>query len=81
MLSTTMFMIKQDVLVDKYHFSRTDAHFAASFISPLLQMDPSKRSTAQQMLQHPWVRDVDTQYRATNKGMHVCTHLLFSALS
>eukprot|EP00953_Heterococcus_sp_UTEX-ZZ885_P009534 5606-Heterococcus_DN1.PRE.3 len=29
-------------------------------------MDPAKRSTAQQMLQHPWVRDVDTQHSANN---------------
>jgi serine/threonine protein kinase len=68
---------QQDVLVDKYHFSKADAQFAASFISPLLQMDPAKRSTAQQMLQHPWVRDVDAQHSANN-GTYVYCIVLYS---
>jgi serine/threonine protein kinase len=45
----------EDVLVDKYHFSRKDACEAASFMLPMLEMDPAKRATAQQMLSNPWI--------------------------
>ncbi len=46
----------EDVLVDKYQFSRVDAKDTADFMLPMLEMDPSKRSTAQEMLKHPWLQ-------------------------
>ncbi|KAG5179961.1 serine threonine protein kinase [Tribonema minus] len=49
----------EEVLVDKYHFSRPDAKGIASFLLPMLEMDPAKRATAQHMVQHPWI-SVDT---------------------
>ncbi|CBJ30526.1 Serine/threonine-protein kinase SRPK1, putative [Ectocarpus siliculosus] len=50
----------EDVLVDKYHFSRKDAREAAAFIRPMLEMDPDKRASAQQMLDHPWLQGLGT---------------------
>eukprot|EP00752_Nemacystus_decipiens_P009400 g8403.t1 len=48
----------EDVLVDKYHFSRKDAREAAAFIRPMLEMDPEKRASAQEMLDHPWLEEL-----------------------
>ncbi|CAM9466325.1 unnamed protein product [Scytosiphon promiscuus] len=69
----------EDVLVDKYHFSRKDAREAAAFIRPMLEMDPDKRASAQQMLNHPWLQEsgvgVDededvTSYTGPARGGH-----------
>ncbi|XP_047318093.1 SRSF protein kinase 1-like [Impatiens glandulifera] len=46
-------------LVDKYHFSTSDAKEFADFLSPLLDFAPEKRPTAEQSLQHPWLSNVD----------------------
>lgn len=45
----------QQVLVEKYHFSRHDAECLASFLGPMLRYDPTKRATAQECLGHPWL--------------------------
>ncbi len=46
----------EDVLVEKYQFSRVDTKDIVEFMLPMLEMDPSKRATAQEMLKHPWLQ-------------------------
>ncbi|OWM68331.1 SRSF protein kinase 1 [Punica granatum] len=43
------------LLMDKYKFSETDAREFAEFLTPILDFAPEKRPTAQQCLQHPWL--------------------------
>ncbi|CAM9692604.1 unnamed protein product [Chrysoparadoxa australica] len=47
-----------DVFTDKYHFHRKDADDAASFLLKMLTLDPAKRATATEMLQHKWIANV-----------------------
>lgn len=49
----------KDVLIEKYHFSEKEATEISDFMLPMLHFSPSRRATAQQMLQHPWIRDID----------------------
>ncbi|KAI3808346.1 hypothetical protein L1987_24295 [Smallanthus sonchifolius] len=44
------------LLIDKFKFPETDAREFAEFLNPILDFDPEKRPTAQQCLQHPWLR-------------------------
>lgn len=37
---------------------RQDAREAAAFIRPMLEMDPDKRASAQEMLDHPWLEEL-----------------------
>ncbi|XP_022908906.1 SRSF protein kinase 3 [Onthophagus taurus] len=46
----------EDVLNEKYEWSRKDAEEFAAFLKPMLDFDPDKRATAAQCLQHPWLR-------------------------
>jgi len=45
-----------DVLYDKYALSRTDADFMSSFLLPMLDLNPDKRASARQSLNHPWLQ-------------------------
>lgn len=45
----------EDVLTEKYEWSRKDAEEFAAFLKPMLDFDPDKRATAAQCLQHPWL--------------------------
>ncbi|XP_032583071.1 SRSF protein kinase 1-like [Drosophila sechellia] len=45
-----------DVLLEKYEWSQNDAASFASFLKPMLELDPNKRATAAECLQHPWLR-------------------------
>lgn len=38
--------------------TRQDAREAAAFIRPMLEMDPDKRASAQEMLEHPWLEEL-----------------------
>ncbi|EER03440.1 srpk, putative [Perkinsus marinus ATCC 50983] len=44
------------VLLQKYNLSRKDATELTDFLLPMLNMDPNKRATAEEMLKHPWLR-------------------------
>ncbi|RHZ69355.1 hypothetical protein Glove_284g109 [Diversispora epigaea] len=49
-----------DVLQEKYLLSRNEADFMADFLLPMLDLNPDKRATARQSLQHLWHQiDVD----------------------
>ncbi|XP_050378538.1 uncharacterized protein LOC126795807 [Argentina anserina] len=48
------------ILVDRYHFSETDAREFAEFLCPIFDFAPEKRPTAQQCLQHPWLEGITT---------------------
>uniref|UniRef100_A0A7S3H2P1 non-specific serine/threonine protein kinase n=1 Tax=Spumella elongata TaxID=89044 RepID=A0A7S3H2P1_9STRA len=45
----------EGVLVEKYKFTQIDAAEIAHFLLNLLEMDPERRATAQQCLQHPFL--------------------------
>ncbi|XP_043645782.1 SRSF protein kinase 1 [Drosophila teissieri] len=45
-----------DVLLEKYEWSESEAASFASFLKPMLEFDPTKRATAAECLQHPWLR-------------------------
>jgi hypothetical protein len=45
----------RDVLHDKYKLPEREAADMAAFLVPMLEVDPEKRATAFQCLQHPWV--------------------------
>lgn len=49
----------QDVLQEKYHFSKEEADGIAGFITPLLDFDPKTRRTALQALQSDWLKTED----------------------
>ena len=47
-----------DVLVEKYKWSREDARSITSFLLPMLEFYPHMRASAYDCLQHPWISDV-----------------------
>ncbi|KAM7401876.1 hypothetical protein PAMP_017153 [Pampus punctatissimus] len=44
-----------DVLVEKYEWSKEEAHTFSSFLLPMLDLMPERRATAAQCLSHPWL--------------------------
>ncbi|XP_036958472.1 SRSF protein kinase 1b isoform X1 [Acanthopagrus latus] len=44
-----------DVLVEKYEWSKDEAHTFSSFLLPMLDLVPERRATAAQCLSHPWL--------------------------
>ncbi|KZV94237.1 kinase-like protein [Exidia glandulosa HHB12029] len=48
----------EDVLREKYLFSRPRAKEIAAFLKPMLDLDPNRRATAEEMLRHPWLDGV-----------------------
>nr|XP_057911327.1 SRSF protein kinase 1b isoform X2 [Doryrhamphus excisus] len=44
-----------DVLVEKYEWPKEEAHTFSSFLQPMLDLVPERRSTAAQCLAHPWL--------------------------
>lgn len=49
----------QEVLEEKYKFSKADADLITSFLLPMLRLDPLKRATAGECLNHPFCADAD----------------------
>lgn len=58
----------EDVLYDKYHFSRDDSRELTDFLTRMLDVYPNKRADAGASSNHPWL--VDTPYM-TNTGVDV----------
>jgi len=46
----------EDVLQQKYHMHPVEAKSLASFLLPMLRLNPEERSTANAMLTHPWLQ-------------------------
>ncbi|XP_023181142.1 SRSF protein kinase 1-like isoform X2 [Xiphophorus maculatus] len=44
-----------EVLVEKYEWSKEEAHSFSSFLLPMLDLVPERRATAAQCLSHPWL--------------------------
>ena len=47
-----------EILSESYGYGSSDAIEIASFLSPMLHLDPTRRVTARQHLKHPWLRSV-----------------------
>ena len=45
------------VLETKYRFTNQESNEIASFLLPMLKIDPRERAEARDMLDHPWIRD------------------------
>lgn len=50
------YWVLSDVLKQKYKQSGDEARSLASFLTPMLHLDPVQRASAWQMLEHPWLR-------------------------
>lgn len=50
------------VLREKYKMNGREARRFASFLMPMLQVDPRRRATAAEALQHPWLEITDDDY-------------------
>ncbi|KAJ3039254.1 serine/threonine protein kinase, CMGC group [Rhizophlyctis rosea] len=48
-----------DVLHEKYNFPKEEAEAVAEFVLPMIEINPERRATAQEMLRSPWVSDVE----------------------
>lgn len=46
----------EDVLQQKYHMNVLEAKNLSSFLNGMLRLNPEERSTAQTLLQHPWLQ-------------------------
>ncbi|KAK1222733.1 serine/threonine protein kinase, CMGC [Marasmius sp. AFHP31] len=50
-----------NVLHDKYLFPRDQAEEVASFLNPMLRVDPERRARAGEMVAHRWLEGVDVE--------------------
>ncbi|KAI0296826.1 kinase-like domain-containing protein [Russula brevipes] len=51
----------EDVLHDKYEFTRETAQTIASFLTPMLRLNPEKRAGAGELVHHRWLDGIVTQ--------------------
>ncbi|KAH9958529.1 kinase-like domain-containing protein [Lactifluus volemus] len=51
----------EDVLHDKYEFTRETAQTIASFLSPMLRLNPEKRAGAGELVHHRWLDGIVVQ--------------------
>jgi serine/threonine-protein kinase SRPK3 len=49
------------VLMEKYHIKKTEAIPLADFLMKMLKWYPEERSSAQEMLDHPWLKMADAE--------------------
>eukprot|EP00188_Purpureofilum_apyrenoidigerum_P000106 Plantae.Rhodophyta-Purpureofilum_apyrenoidigerum.ctg10380.p1 GENE.Plantae.Rhodophyta-Purpureofilum_apyrenoidigerum.ctg10380~~Plantae.Rhodophyta-Purpureofilum_apyrenoidigerum.ctg10380.p1 ORF type:complete len:465 (-),score=60.75 Plantae.Rhodophyta-Purpureofilum_apyrenoidigerum.ctg10380:1656-3050(-) len=54
-IRSLQFWSMKDVLREKYFFSPEESNLFSDFLLPMLAFEPSRRATAQQCLQHPWM--------------------------
>uniref|UniRef100_A0A7S2RKS9 non-specific serine/threonine protein kinase n=1 Tax=Rhizochromulina marina TaxID=1034831 RepID=A0A7S2RKS9_9STRA len=58
-ISNLRFWPLAEVLEEKYHFEQKDAVQIADFLNPLFRFIPSKRATARDCLDAPWLQGLD----------------------
>mmetsp|Transcript_2898 Transcript_2898/g.8862 ORF Transcript_2898/g.8862 Transcript_2898/m.8862 type:complete len:467 (+) Transcript_2898:491-1891(+) len=54
-IRSLQFWSMKDVLREKYFFSPEESNLFSDFLLPMLSFEPSRRATARQCLQHPWM--------------------------
>ncbi|XXG71905.1 hypothetical protein AAC387_Pa07g1126 [Persea americana] len=57
------------ILVEKYRFSNTDAREFSDFLLPIFDFAPEKRPTAEQCLQHPWLKSSNLKPNHENRDV------------
>ncbi|KAJ7067455.1 kinase-like domain-containing protein, partial [Mycena amicta] len=57
-INTLNYWPLNQVLQEKYNFSKVDADEMASFLMPILHMHPDKRAQAHELVHHAWLKDV-----------------------
>ena len=62
-IRTLKFWPIEEVLHEKYHFSREDAEDVANFMLPLLEFDPKERATALACLSSDWLKETPSMRR------------------
>jgi serine/threonine protein kinase len=55
-IKSLRFWSLESVLRQKYKFNPVPARTLASFLLPMLRLDPDARPSARKMLKHPWIR-------------------------
>lgn len=50
-----------DVLIEKYRFRELEARLFSDFLLRILKWEPKDRPSAQEMLQHPWLKMIPHQ--------------------
>lgn len=56
------------VLMEKYRYEQSEALAFTDFLLPMLRWDPDKRASAEEMLNHPWLRmDANYETRLTKE--------------
>jgi len=60
-ISKLRFWPLEDVLHDKYEFTRETAQTIASFLTPMLRLNPEKRAGAGELVHHRWLDGIVTQ--------------------
>jgi len=53
----------EEVLHEKYHFSREDSEDISNFMLPLLEFDPKERATALECLKSDWLKEKPSKAR------------------
>jgi serine/threonine-protein kinase SRPK3 len=51
----------ESVLHDKYLLPRADSEMIASFLTPMMRLNPEKRARAIDMVNHPWLEGIVVQ--------------------
>jgi len=60
------------VLTEKYSIREDEAQAFADFLQPMLEWHHDKRATAQEMLEHPWLKmDTNYDYKYTEKEFQI----------
>lgn len=68
----------ETIIGGKYEQLMNISAEARDLIDGMLQIDPRKRLTIQQILSHPWLNEINLKYRSNSKNNSINTALSFS---